>query len=338
MNTDVLQPLSPGLVADAIQTALVRILERERRTPAAHPYVYASAARVCTKRMVHELIEPEKQPAYSTDTLARFRRGNDRERDLLIDLARVGREADPAFDVVAQQERFELRDRKGRVAIVGKVDARLKVHGTTTSAPIEVKSWSPMIVDRLRTFDDVFDNPWTRAGGNQLLAYLYGSNEHFGFLLLDRSGLPLLLPVVLEHHLDRMETFLTNAETALDHVAAGTLPPYLVGDAAECQRCPFYGGTCNPPLAHAGAVVLDDPDLESLLEEWEAVRVQGQEFNRIDRKVKERLRGVEHGVCGPFAITGAWGKYTRVDVPADIKRQYTTVDPQGRFTLDIVKF
>ena len=128
--------------------------------------------------------------------VAKFRRGDDRERDLLADLQRIGRDAEPSFAVMAQQERFTLKDHQSRTAIVGKVDARIEIAGVR--APLEVKAWSPFIVDRLETFADVFDNPWTTAGGYQLLSYLYGAGEPFGFLLLDRSGIPRLLPVELE--------------------------------------------------------------------------------------------------------------------------------------------
>lgn len=328
--------MEPDAIATAITNGLASFVERNRRTPLPHAHVYASAARECTRRMVYELTVPDQQAPLPVDVLARFRRGDDRERDLLADLSRVGRDTEPPFTVIGQQERFELRDRKGRVAIAGKVDARLRCGDF--AAPVEIKAWSPFLVDRLRSFDDVFDNPWTRSGGFQLLSYLFGAGEPYGFLVLDRSGLPLVLPVTLEHHLDRMEAFLARAEVALDHVAAGTLPPFLVGDAAECQRCPFYGGTCNPPLVHDGAQVLTDPDLEALLEKRQELRAAGEEYERLDREVKARLRGVERGITtNGFAIEGRWGKQSRVELPADLKARYTTVDPHGRFTLTITR-
>jgi len=327
--------VSPYDIAASIGVAWARVLERERHPTSPHPTVYASAWRPCTRRMVLELTHCDQLPPHSANTLAKFRRGDDRERDLLIDLTRIGREAEPAFGVFGQQQRFALKDRKGRVAISGKVDARLKFDGA--EPPIEVKAWSPTLVDRIETFDDLFESPWTRSGAHQLLAYLYGSGEPFGFLLLDRSGLPLLLPVELDPHLDRMEDFLTRAQVALDHREAGTLPDFLVGDAAECQRCPFYGGHCNPPIAHAGTQVLTDPELEELLQRREAVREAGQEYDRLDKEVKARLRGIESGVAGAFAIQGKWGKQSRLELPEALRKQHTVVDPRGRFTLEITK-
>jgi hypothetical protein len=283
--------------------------------------------------MALELSAPELQPAFDATVLARFRRGDDRERDLLSDLARIGRDAAPPFELIGQQERFSLKDRKGRPAIVGKVDARLRFeHGA--SAPLEVKAWHPSLVDRLERFEDLFDNPWTRSGGYQLLSYLYGAEQPFGFLLLDRSGLPLVLPVELNAHLDRMEDFLSRAERVIDHVGAGTLPDYYE-DATECKRCPFYGGGCNPPLVGNVAQVLTDPALEADLERWHALKPAGKEFAGLDADLKKRLRGIEAGIAGAFSISGKWGKATRLELPPAIKKQFTISDDHGRFTLEI---
>ncbi len=327
--------MTPAAIADTIGASWTRFLRTSSRPQTPHAYVYASAWRVCERRMVYELTQPETLPPWPPEVLAKFRRGDDRERDLLADLTRIGRDAQPPFTVIGQQERFTLKDHQGRAAIVGKVDAQLDIDGVR--APLEVKAWSPMMVDRIETFDDLFSNPWTRGGGYQLLAYLYGAGQPFGFLLLDRSGIPRLLPVELERHLDRMEDFLARAERVLDHVAAGTLPDFLTDDPGECRRCAWYGHTCNPPLVHAGAAVLSDPELEAALEKRETLQAAADEYDAIDRDVKQRLRGVESGIAGPFQILGKWSKSSRVDLPPELKKQYTVTDPKGRFTLEITR-
>jgi hypothetical protein len=302
----------------------------------AHPgYVYASAWRVCERRMVYELTVPEQATPWDPFTLAKFRRGSDRERDLLADLTRIGRNADPPFRIVGQQERFRVKDRKDRYVLSGKVDAFLELDDPTWRAPLEVKSWAPSLVERIESFADVLENPWTRGGAYQVLAYLYGHSQPNGFLVLDRSGLPKLIPVTLDDYLEEMEEFLVRAERVVDHALAGTLPPYLEGDAAECKRCPFFGGTCNPPLEAQGTTVIDDPDLEAELERWHSLRPPGREYNDLDQRLKQRLRGIEHGIIGPFSITGVWSRYNRLELPALVRKQFTKVDPKGRFTLEI---
>jgi len=328
-------PLTPTALAKGIETAWGAHVARSARPQTPHPYAYASAFRTCVRRMVYEMDRPQKLPPWPAEVLARFRRGDDRERDLLSDLQRVGRDADPPFKLIGQQERFQLKDRKGRVAISGKVDARVEIAGA--APPLEVRAWSPMMVDRIETFEDLFDNPWTRSGAHQLLAYLWGAGEPFGFLLLDRSGLPKLLPVELDQHVDRMEEFLQKAERAIDHLEAKTLPPFLEGDAAECKRCAWYGTECNPPLESRGAVVLTDPALIKLLARRDELAAAAKEFDKLDREVKGQLRGIEEGIAGPFVINGKWQKKTTTDLPADVKKKYTTTDPKGSFRLEIVR-
>jgi hypothetical protein len=327
--------LSPSELARGIESAWSAHVARSSRPAVPHPYAYASAFRTCVRRMAYEMDRPQLLPPWPPEVLARFRRGDDRERDLLADLQRVGRDADPPFKLIGQQERFQLKDRKGRVAISGKVDARIEIAGV--AAPLEVKAWSPMMVDRIETFADLFDNPWTKSGAHQLLSYLWGAAEPFGFLLLDRSGLPKLLDVELDHHVDRMEEFLEKAERAIDHVEAKTLPPFLEGDAAECKRCAWYGHTCNPPLAAGGAVVLTDPALIKKLARRDELEAAAKEFDRLDREVKAALRGIEEGIAGPFVINGKWQKKTTTEIPADIKKQYSTTDPKGSFRIEIVR-
>ena len=168
--------LAPLDVAKAVECAWEAFLMADRRSASPHPnYVYASAYRSCDRRMVYELTVPDQQKPFDAHTLARFRRGNDRERDLLADLSRMGRNADPAFRVVGQQDHFRVTDRKGNQVISGKVDAFLELESDRDwRAPIEVKAWSPQIVERIESFSDLFENPWTKSGAYQLLAYLYG--------------------------------------------------------------------------------------------------------------------------------------------------------------------
>jgi len=278
---------------------------------------------------------PEQLPDWTPEVLQRFRRGRDRERDLIVDLARVGRDSLPPFTVIGQQQHFTLRDHKSRIAITGKIDARLDIGGE--KPPVEIKSWSPNLVNRIETFADVLSNPFTASGAYQLLSYLLGSGEPYGLFLLDTLGLPKLIPVELEPNLDHVERFLSMAETVLDHVEAGSLPDYI-NDPAECKRCPCYGALCNPPLlSENGAVILLDPELEAALEKRETLKAAADEYDDVDSEVKKKLRGIEIGVIGHFAIRGKWGTTSRVELPADLKRQYTTTNPRGRFTLDIAR-
>lgn len=327
--------INAQVIAEQIGQTWAGMVSRDRTAPSPRNYVYASSWRACDRRMVYDMICPDQVQPFTPDTLANFRRGNDRERELLIDLARVGRAMSTPFEVIGQQERFELKDRKGRVVIVGKTDARLKF-GRTSSAPVETKSWNVNTVARISRFEDLFLNPWTRSGAYQLLCYLYGSNEPIGFMILDRNGLPLILPVVLYDWLDEVEHFLTRAQAAMDHREAGTLPDFHT-DPSDCKRCPFFGTACNPPLKYEGAAVITDPEIVQMLEIREQNKKAAKDFEWTDKEIKRRLRGCESGVAGGFMVSGKWGKNTTYDLPEALKTQYKKVDEKGKFTLTITR-
>lgn len=332
------ETLDPPAKAAVVLRSWEAWLERMHRREAPPPrtYVYASAWRACERRMVFEMTAPTEQAPVPTDTLARFRRGNDRERDLLADLVRIGREvADPPFHIENQQAGFHVPGRAGVDAIHGKIDGKLRFEGQKVGAPLEVKAWASTTVERIEVFEDVFESPWTRSGGYQLLSYLYGHDVEYGYLLLDRSGIPRLLLVELtSDNYARMEEFLARAERAIAHAVAGTLPDYIT-DAAECKRCPFYGTACQPPIGSDVQQVLTDPEVEALLERWWALREPGKQWAHLDEQVKKRLRGIESAVAGHFAISGKWSTYTKVVLPPEIKQQFTIADPKGRFSLEV---
>lgn len=321
------------------------------REPVKRDYVYASQRRECTRRSVYEMTTPEALPKFDADTLARFRRGNDRERDMLIDLRRIGRATEPQFEIIGEQETFKLEDRKGRKTISGKIDGRIRLVGETgKGSPLEVKSWSVNITVGIKRFDDLFSNQWTSAGAHQLLMYMLGLKESQGFLLLDRPGVPILLPVELEEHLERAEEFWAQAEQAVAHVhEPDKIPiPDFINEPSVCKMCPFYGAVCNPPSLSSG-------DMQIITDEYQLERIQRfralrkvlraaglEEYVKLDKSLKEDLRGVEMALAGDALIKGKWGKMSRVELPAmlaaeweAIKLDYTKTDPKGKFTLKI---
>src|SRR5437016_1529390 len=124
-----MKTLTASAIASGIAQGYRDFIEHEERKVPSRPrdYLFASRWHACTREMALEMLHPDAMPEFSADTLANLRRGRDRERDLLADFTRAGRNSTPAFEVLGREERFELRDHKGRVAIVGKVDARLKM-------------------------------------------------------------------------------------------------------------------------------------------------------------------------------------------------------------------
>jgi len=280
-------------------------------------------------------------PPYKPENLARVRRGKDRARNVKSDLEQAGRDARPPFELIGSEERFVL-EWNGLEVVSGKVDWKTKFSiGGLRPVPTEYKSWSPQLTDRINTFEDLFDNRWTRKGAYQLLCYMWGSSSEFGLFVLDRPGLPKFLPVSLfandNANLARVEKFLTIAFEAVKHKQAGTLPDF-VKDPDECKSCDFLGSHCTPPmLAYGqGLNIISDQELAVALDRRGELAPAAKEFEVLDKEIKEKLRGCEMGVAGNWMIEGKYGKNTKTVVPPDHQALFDSwkkTDPKGKFSL-----
>lgn len=334
-------------IVNQVDSAWRTMIEKEEaRTPASpRDYVYASSWHPCLRYMYYDCTRPDAKPEFDVDTLARMRMGKDRERDIVnIQLTRAGQYADPQFTVESNQARVTISDSSGRKIISGKKEGDIVWrNGSEVRVPFELKNWDERATWNIQSFDEIIHHrfQWFRSGGMQFLSYLYGSGAPVGIFTLGRRGLPKNLPVVFYDYMDELQMFLTAAEEVRNHIDAG-IEPDFIKNPAVCKRCQFYGHTCNPPLNYEGVQLLTDErlieDITRLKElEGKLADEEWTEYNRLDKKIKERLRGIESGVAGEWAVSGKWGKYTRYEIPADIKEQFKVVDPKGSFRIKIEK-
>jgi len=329
--------LQQSNVVDSITSAWERFIEQEERsTPSNRPYCYASGFEACDRKLVLQMTQGDKVAPFPTEVKAKFRRGKDRERNTILDISMVGRFANPPFEVMSQQKRFELKDHKGRIAIAGKVDLMLDFGYRKPQVPCELKDFNVNITDRIFSFEDVLRGKWTHKAARQLLCYLYGEGVELGLLIFTRPGLPKIIPVYLNEHLDLVEEFLTKAEKALDHKEAGTLPEYLQ-DAEECKRCYFYAVVCNPPLMSGeGAQIITDPETIDMIKRRDEIAEIADEFETLSETLKAKFRGIESAIAGDFMLQGKWQPNTTYPIPANIKQQYKKVEEKGKFSLKII--
>jgi len=309
--------------------------------PGSVPYrpvnAYASKLKRCARAIALDMMHPEDDPFDQPIQIERMEQGKEAHHAVLARLGRAGRFSDPQFKVVEQEHRFEVKDR-GTVVVTGKMDGRLAFDGGS-KPPIEIKSGKS--VQGCETIEDLDAGVWTRGYVDQLLAYLYADDRQpeprWGILFLEQfSGLPTAIRVDLEPHLGRVETFLQRARAAVDaRHGRAELPPFIE-DRAECRRCQHMGKSCSPPVDFGpGARIISDPELIEAAEIRARNRVAYEEYERADKRLKEALRGTELAILGNFQATGTWQRSTKYEIPDEVKKQYASEDPHGRFLLKI---
>lgn len=307
---------------------------------------YATGRRPCVRWMALDLLRPEDRGEIDDNGLVRMERGNERERSIIIALQRAGERAEIPFEIIEGQKRFEVTDKDGVVILTGKIDGKIKFRDNV-KATFDTKAGDSFRF--AKSVEDLLHNPWTWASVWQICTYLLREAEPFGYLVLDRSGLPEMVPIILEEHLGEVEGFLQEARLArnarhdasnLAAIEAGQWPmalPAYTDDPALCRRCPHLNKSCTPPTIRMGegVTLIQDEDLIQAAETYFKTEVAATENDRSWKKLTASLRGIEHGILGPFEFTGRWQKQTSYAVPDEVRNPYKTVDPKGKFALEI---
>lgn len=325
--------MSPREIISAVTEAWVDHLRSAKGdwAKSVRHHCWASARKSCVRQMCLDLLHPEDRPEIKPDSLERMARGDDKENAIIARLIQIGPRCNPPFKAVETQRRFEVKDRDGTLLMSGKTDLRLDF-GYGIKPVAEIKSG--LSYQNARCLEDLDEGEWTGHAADQLLSYLLAFDEPVGFFIIDRPGLPTLIPVLLMEHLDRAEGFLKDARVAVDASHGGELPPFTT-DSSLCRRCDHFGKSCMPPISYTGATVVSDEDLIQLAIVREKNEPSFREYQAADVMLKERLRGCEWGILGPFEVKGKWGKSTSYPVPEKIKEEYKKVDPKGKFTLSL---
>lgn len=307
-------------------------------------YVYASGWRACDRAMALDLLYPEDH-VFNDGTLERFYTGDDFERSCRIRMTRAGEQATPPFEVEGTQQRFEVKDRQGRIIIVGKIDGYIHWPSYRLKVPFEVKSGRS--VENVNSFADFDLSTWTRPMPRQLLCYMLAMNEAHGLFVLNRPGKPNFLHVALDDQtLEMAEDFLRAAELAVD-VRQGKAPmPDFTTNRGECARCDHHGKTCTPPLDYGeGLHLVTDERLIKLAAQVAETHEAAKDHARAKKALAADLKPPREPhqamtetlihLGDRFEVTGKWGRSTTFKVPADVKAEFKEVDDHGRWTMTV---
>jgi len=281
---------------------VVRAEKPDRHTlPRTHGW--ASMIRPCVRAMALDMTHPEDSPEWVGDRLWNMERGNKREGEIRRRLEQAGELM--GFEVTETQRYVEIKDRDNLLLCTAKIDGRL-YFSRAVQPVMEIKTGSSF--SNLERVEDFDKNPYTQGKDKQLLLYLYSFSEPFGCWIIEspRGGLPRVLPVRLEDHLDRAEQALQSQRQAVEHaLGVAELPPEIKDKTYCLQACDHYNKSCvpegvpeskfgfteEPALVDAAAIVADHDQ-------------HRKDCDKARKRLATAFRGYDRALIGNFLLEG----------------------------------
>lgn len=247
----------------------------------------------CLRERYHSIVDWKSKPIADNWLQARFEEGNEQERRILIKLLTNN------FEVVEGQNRFEIKDRNGRVIITGRIEGKIKFD--YKYYPFEIKSMNPNIYDGINTLEDFQKYGHTAKYPRQLQAYLFSQELESGFFILtDCLGHFKIIIVKLDYHL--MEKEMQNCTIVMDAVNKKEPLPFHK-DTAVCRKCWACKTVCFPPLEFGeGVEIIEDEEFLIDLKRRQELIETAKEFEKLDKAIKERAKSYKHAICENFEI------------------------------------
>jgi hypothetical protein len=284
---------------DALQR---ETLEREIRIWPARSWSPSQLGHPCDRFQVWRFTKYELHARHDHVLQSIFTQGRDHQRLIYTRLEAMG------FDIVREYDR-PIQYRVRNTVISGRPDGKVRGIGSDHFEEpwiLELKAVSSHLWDRLETAADLARSPIHYVQGYWAQGQLYcflENLQHGVFIFENKStGILKALPYTLD--LEVCEAILQRVERLQPLVAEGIDPPPIPWTSGICGRCPFEA-TCYPARDFGeGAAVLTDTGLIDALERREQLKEARDEFDALDRGVRDRLKrdGVKHALAGPFVI------------------------------------
>lgn len=293
MTTETLSPgqeLALHLCAD--YDALV---ESDYTQEAVHTNRASNLGHPCELYLVLERTKWTQRKAPDLGLLKIFRRGKKLEPLIRRDLEDMGYQIE-----AVQQGKFWKEPN-----ISGHIDLRVARRAGRPSVLTELKTVSSAHFQQLQTADDILKHRhhYVRAWLAQLQIYQLLEGEEEALFILHEPSWNDYRAIQVFLDFDFAESLVQKAERVNAHVLAGTEPEPLT-EADVCERCPYFGTACYPPLIVQEGEFVNDPELEAKIQRWLDLKAAKSEYDELDKAIKGRFKAVEKARCGPFSVTG----------------------------------
>jgi CRISPR/Cas system-associated exonuclease Cas4 (RecB family) len=271
----------------------------------------SSLGHPCNRYLYYCRTAWEKQTLPEVSLQYIYEAGNVIEKACFRELENAG------YTIKNQGRDFEYREFK----ITGHKDADIEIDGV--DYPIEVKSMSPFIWEKINTLDDMKNHKkwYIRNYPAQLQIYMLLSNRDKGLFYLKNKV--NFQPKVIWMDLDYSfaDTLLKKA-AAVNSAVDNKIEPERITDNTVCAECSFKH-ICMPDRDFGkGAEVIDNDELLDLLKKREMLKQHAEDYDEIDEQIKEMVKEKTDLICGEYFITGKFIEKASYKVPAEIKNKY----------------
>ena len=248
----------------------------------------------CDRYLVYLRTRGMERPLHDIGLQFIFDEGNLHEDAVLRDLREAG------IRIIEQQRSFEWK----KYQITGSIDGKIQDDGNII--PIEIKSFSQWNWNAINSAEDMFKSKavYMKKYPAQLTLYLIMGEKETGLFILKNKTNGLLKQIPLKLDFAYAETLIQKAERINAHIKAGTLPDRIPYEDNISGDCPF-AHICLPDHKHE-ATLLDDPELESKLDRRGELKSLKDEFEEIDKEIKNSLKEKSEAIIGKWMVKGKW--------------------------------
>jgi len=310
----------------------------------------------CIRQLVYEQVAPTRTP-HTVETEMIFSLGRLMEDQANVDLAEAFKGNE---EVQVLRERLPLPPNPQNIG--GQLDfsVAVKVEGKWRKYPMEFKTCSPFVYDRIHSMQDMLedDSQWIRKYPAQLQIYMLMTDSDQGCFLLRNKVNGQYKQINVQLDYEYAESLLEKAE-AINASIAGyrkacdnegrekALPDRINYSGEGCGNCPFKS-ICVPDMLQAPGIenMLWDVELAALCKIREQNEQAATEYDEADKKISAHCKAVAEPLAkgeskvilvDGYTIGVKVSETTRYDVPDDIKKPFAKKGKMVRKNIEPLK-
>lgn len=260
----------------------------------------------CERFLVYERTHWQEKALHDVGLQFVFDEGRVHEKAVLRDLEDAG------FQIIEQQKAFSW----DRYQITGHTDGKIIDDGT--AIPFEIKSMSDWAWRATNSIEDMFKSKahYMKMYPGQLMLYELMDDKEIGFFILKNKTSGFLKQINVPLDFEYAESLIQKAERINRHVDDGTLPDRIPYEDNICGQC-AYEHICLPDAMRQQTLLVDS-EFELKLDRRARLKETKDEYEEIDKEIREAVREKPEVICGNWKITGKWIEKKEYTVPVNM--------------------